>query len=206
MSEITYKLTGMQELRAIIRQLKRKIVTETKDILNVNSARLITYVRENKLVDKTTSHTLASRSMQLKRSLRVIPAKVSGEFSVESGMSVGTPYAKTHFGDKGSSFTVYPRNKKFLTVPLPAALDGRGSVKAGARDPMWGSTFIAKGIIFGYKGAAAVAGKAREIVPLFVLKKSVTVQRRIFPSQLFAKIKPDIEKDFKEALPKWALA
>lgn len=71
---------------------------------------------------------------------------------------------------------------------------------------MWGSTFIAKGVIFGYKGAATVAGKAREIVPLFVLKKSVTVRRRIFPSQLFVKIRPAIEKDIKEALPRWALA
>lgn len=203
---LSFKILGAQTLLKNLRRLKEVIVSDLRKVFDANSLFMITYLRENKLVDKTTATTLSSRSMQLKRSLRAIPAKVT-EKGVTAGITVGTPYAKVHFGDRGTSFTIRPRNKQFLTIPLPAALDSRGEARAGARDPRWGATFISKGIIFGYKGGyAKAAGKAREVVPLFVLKKEVTVPRRIFPSQIFVKLRPNIEKDIREVAASWRAA
>jgi hypothetical protein len=66
-------------------------------------------------------------------------------------------------------------NAQFLTIPLPEALNSNGTPKfMSARQ--WNDTFVAlskKGnlIIFQRRG--------REIVPLYVLKKQVTIRARL---------------------------
>lgn len=204
MEGLTFKIIGKRELQERIRGMRNRIASDLKDVLNKNAAFMITYLRTDKLVDKTTPTTLASRSMQLKRSLRPIPAKATGEGVLSSGVSVGTPYAKVHFGPRGTVFPIVPRNRQFLTVPLPAARDSRGIAKAPARSDMWGPTFIRNGVIFGYKGGAAkVAGRARQVVPLFKLVKRVEIPRRIFPSQIFTKLQPRVLEDIREVVNKW---
>lgn len=70
---------------------------------------------------------------------------------------------------------IRPVHAQYLTVPLPAALDARGMPKKlRARD--WKNTFIKKSkagnlIIFQKKG--------KEIIPLYVLKKSVRIPARL---------------------------
>lgn len=79
--------------------------------------------------------------------------------SLEYGTNL--KYAAIHqFGG-----TIRPINARALTVPLPAATLGRR-----ARD--YKNTFVAKGVIFQKQGS--------EIVPLFVLKKSVKIPARPF--------------------------
>lgn len=70
---------------------------------------------------------------------------------------------------------VRARRAKYLTIPLPEALDSRGvPLKRRARD--WQNTFVARSrngnlLIFQRRG--------REIVPLYLLKKSVKLPRRL---------------------------
>lgn len=71
--------------------------------------------------------------------------------------------------------TIKAKGGKFLTVPLPAALDGKGvPIHKSARD--WQNTFVAKTkagnlVIFQKRGTT--------IVPLYVLKTQVVIKPRL---------------------------
>ena len=71
--------------------------------------------------------------------------------------------------------TITARNSKYLAIPLPDALDARGlPIMPSARD--WPGTFVQRSragnlIIFQRKG--------RRIIPLYVLKPSVTIRPRL---------------------------
>ena len=71
--------------------------------------------------------------------------------------------------------TITPKTAKYLTVPLPAALDSRASRKRRAHGN-GDNTFVAQSkagnlIIFQRDGA--------KVIPLYVLKSSVTIPPRL---------------------------
>ncbi len=72
-------------------------------------------------------------------------------------------YAAIH--ERGG--TIVPKKKKFLTIPFPG---GPADTKVPKRAADFDNTFVAKGIIF--------QSLAHESVPLFILKKSVTIPAR----------------------------
>ncbi len=119
--------------------------------------------------------TLSKRSGQLVSTIRS-SVKVSGNFSRGDGVvgQIGSPliYASTH----EFSATITPKSKRWLTVPLPAALNANGTMKLPkARD--YPNTFIRKSrkgnlLIFQKRGR-------RRIVPLFVLKDKVKIPARL---------------------------
>lgn len=72
--------------------------------------------------------------------------------------------------------TIFPKKAKYLTVPLPAALDSRGvALKPRARD--WMNTFVLRS----KKGNLLIVQKqpGGGLKPLYVLKKSVTIPKRL---------------------------
>jgi len=120
----------------------------------------------------TTVDTLSKRSGTLVNSI-VASVRVSGETfnTIQGTIGSDTPYAAIQeFGG-----VIKAKNVTYLTIPLPAALDGNGvPLKTKARD--WPNTFVAKSkagnlIIFQRRGTS--------IVPLYVLKTSVTIPPRL---------------------------
>jgi len=120
----------------------------------------------------TTVDTLSKRSGTLTNSI-VSSVRIAGDtFSTIQGMiGSDTPYAAIQeFGG-----TIKAKNVTYLTIPLRAALDGNGvPLKSKARD--WPNTFVARSkagnlIIFQKRGTS--------IVPLYVLKTSVTIPPRL---------------------------
>lgn len=89
---------------------------------------------------------------------------------IEGHIGAGFPGVVHEFGA-----VIKPRTAKYLTIPLPEALDGRGvPLKKSARE--WQNTFVARSkagnlIIFQKRGA--------QIVPLYVLKSQVTIPPRL---------------------------
>jgi len=79
--------------------------------------------------------------------------------------------------------TIRPKTKKWLTIPFPGggAVTALGVGRGSARE--FKNTFIANDIIFGQS-----TGKSDKIVPLFILKKSVTIKPRPF-------IRPAIDRN-----------
>lgn len=119
----------------------------------------------------TSPKTLSSRSGRLVTSI-LDSVRVEGSTFENLTGYIGAAFpAQVH--EYGA--TIKPKKVKFLTVPLPAALDGRGvPIKRSARD--WDNTFVAKSkagnlIIFQKRGT--------QIVPLYVLRTEVTIPPRL---------------------------
>lgn len=119
----------------------------------------------------TGEKTLSKRSGALTASI-LSSVKITGStFGDLEGHIGGNFYARVHeFGA-----VIKPKKAKYLTIPLPAAMDSRGiPLKKSARD--WENTFVAKSkkgnlIIFQKQGTV--------IVPLYVLRTQVTIPARL---------------------------
>ena len=119
----------------------------------------------------TTPKTLSKRSGKLIESIgRSIQVKGNTFRSLQGYISVDFPGIVHEFGA-----TIKPKNVKYLTVPLPAALTKKGTPKRkSARQ--WKNTFVAKTeagnlIIFQRRGS--------QVIPLYLLKSSVTIPPRL---------------------------
>ncbi|MBV7393256.1 hypothetical protein [Mameliella sediminis] len=120
----------------------------------------------------TTSTTLARRSGKLvaalRRAARVKDVKTLGR--VTGRVKLRADRAVHEDGGR-----IKPTSGQYVTVPLPAALNANGTPKKQrARD--WPNTFTAKSkagnlLIFQRRGG--------KLIPLYALKKSVTVPARL---------------------------
>ena len=89
---------------------------------------------------------------------------------------------------------------KFLAIPLPAAMDGRGN-KLRQRATDWPNTFIHRGksgalLIFQRRGA--------EVVPLYILKPSIYLRPRLKMVETMDDELPYFEKKIFDALTRAA--
>jgi len=162
-------------------QIIKDLVPKVEKIVKEHSVRLWEQVISRHLTGGTTSDRLGRRTGTLARGTRPLPVKLEGS-KVTGGVSFGAKYAWTHIGPAGSQVTIRPKNKKFLAIPLAAAKTAAGVARGGPLSGIWGPTFIAKGIIFGFSGGTK-GSKSAKPIPLFVLKRSVVVSRRVFPKE-----------------------
>lgn len=121
--------------------------------------------------------TLSKRSGSLLASLnpsRIVETENSKELTTAFTL---TGIAAVH--ERGA--TIRAKNSQFLTIPLPRALDKRGvALKPNAR--AWKNTFVAKS----KKGNLLIFLKERGgIVPLYALKKTVTIPKRLAFGEAF---------------------
>lgn len=132
----------------------------------------------------TTATTLSKRSGKGVRSIKNFMVKgtadgVEGVWRLTRTMS---------FHERGG--VIRAKNARYLTIPLPAALDSRGvPLRVSARE--WDNTFIQMSrngnlIIFQNRG--------REIVPLYVLKRSVRVPPRLGMRQTLIDNRPEFRR------------
>lgn len=118
----------------------------------------------------TTANSLSKRSGQAIRSIAQ-SLKVETTSSDVLGYIGGIYYLQAH--EDGA--TIRARRSKYLTIPLPAALDQRGVPrKRSARE--WSNTFIIKSK---NNNLLIVQRTATGIVPLYVLKKQVRIPKRL---------------------------
>lgn len=118
----------------------------------------------------TTATSLSKRSGAAVRSIAQ-SLKVETTGSEVLGYIGGIYYLQAH--EDGA--TIRARRSKYLTIPLPAALDQRGVPrKRSARE--WSNTFIIKSK---NNNLLIVQRTATGIVPLYVLKKQVRIPKRL---------------------------
>jgi hypothetical protein len=123
--------------------------------------------------------SLSKRSGKLLAGLNPsrIQVKGSAEKDVEVSFSL-TGIANVH--ERGATIT--PKKAKYLTIPLPPALNANGTPKKpNAR--AWKNTFILKS----KKGNLLIVRKIGKggIEPLYVLKKSVKIPKRLAFEEAF---------------------
>ncbi len=169
-------MLGQQELRNMLRREMLGVQTYFSD-----------YVTRNKL---TGGSPLKRRTGTLARSIR--PGRVEFTDTTVRG-SVGTnlQYARIH--EYGG--VIKAKNKKYLTIPLPAAMTSAGVLRKPAGD--WEDTFVMRSgrgnlIIFQKRGA--------RIVPLFVLKKQVSIPQRSYMRTSLQETNDRILRQWNEGL------
>ena len=97
--------------------------------------------------------------------------------------------------------TVRPVNAKWLWIPLPKNQTAKGVERLSPREAIEQGGFIRNGVFFGKAQTAKDARRAGErLVPLFALKKSVTIQGKLGAGQLFRAMLPWLEMGLQEDL------
>jgi hypothetical protein len=119
----------------------------------------------------TTPTSLSMRSGRAVASILKSPRVTGTEVANIRGEIGGAGYLRIHeFGG-----TITPKKAKYLTIPLPPALNANGTPKKkSARE--WANTFVARS----KKGNLIIFQKnGTKITPLYVLKKSVYIRPRL---------------------------
>lgn len=185
----------IKTLEEMISGLEGKVT----EVVRKHSVRLWRITVQQHMAGPTSSTSVSKRTGTLARGVSAEEPKSIGGV-ITGGIKIASKYARTHIGPKGSSVIIKPKTKQFLAIPLQAAKTAAGVARGGPRSGIFGPTFIAKGIIFGYSGGTKKS-TGGHIIPLFVLKKQVIIPRRIDPRlDLLKKIEKGFKEDLKQAI------
>jgi phage gpG-like protein len=154
-------VTGDEQIAMYFRNLPNKLRAGVKKALSEIGYSLLGHIRSQKL----SGQALKVRSGTLRGSVAMKVIDRGKELYVQVGTNKS--YARIH--EYGGTITGRP----WLTIPLPEAKTAAGVVRMTARS--WPDTFIQKSkagniIIFQNQGD--------DIIPLFVLKRSVDIPER----------------------------
>jgi len=178
-------------------QIIKGLVPKVMKIVQEHSKRLWDHTLSRHLTGGTAADRLGRRTGTMARSTRPLQVRLEGS-KVTGGLAFGAKYAGVHIGPAGSQVTIRPKNKKFLAIPLAAAKTAAGVARGGPLSGIWGPTFIAKGVIFGFSGGTK-GTQSKTPIPLFVLKRSVVVPRRVHPKEhLLDWAKPQFMADLSQ--------
>ena len=209
-----------------LKQIEQAIIAKAIQAVNATGKKMEAKLLRMHLAGPG-DNSLAKRSGNLGQSINLTPATAEGT-QVVTKLNAGMVYAKVHFGPRGSEVKIVPIKAKMLAIPLAAAKTGAGVARGGPTTGIWGPTkcFRSKAgnlIIWGYKTGKAAMGTRQktvtggqgntvslsyarramdkgELVPLFVLKDSVVIKRRIDPKVDLAQwAKPILTQEIKKA-------
>lgn len=135
------------------------------------------------------------------------PTQLQGNL-IEAGLFAPPAWATAHIGS--GETTITPQKGQFLALPTDFVKQFRGH-PVGPRQ--YSGTVIFGGIIWGKVGwgGAGTGGGIRQrraagetmgkqtLIPLFVLKKSVVIQKRLDPARLLEWVKPLYLAELKKA-------
>jgi phage gpG-like protein len=137
---------------------------------------LMNYIQTNKLSGQVLKRRTGRLVGAMNYAVRDEAGNVVGR--------VGNSAIYAHIHEFGKTITA--KNSKYLTIPLPAAMTPAGVLRKPARQ--WENTFVSSGIIWQRKE------KGQRSIPLFVLKKSVTIPARPYFSTGLKETQPEIFK------------
>lgn len=157
------------------------------DAVTRGAALVPRYIAQNKI---TGGGLLEPRTGQLRRALYATPATDSGTAITAT---VGVDSAIAPYGRiQELGGTIVPTQAGHLTVPLDEAKTSKGVASFSARQVIanpfnfgFAGTFVAKDVLFGKLSEGT-------IVPLFALKRSVTLPARGYLSSSLQEKAPDI--------------
>ena len=184
---------------ATLDKLAKLVDKRVGDILYDNLTRLRDYVRGAGFLQK--------RGKGLPYVRR--PIRLQGTI-LEAGLYSPPAWAAAHIGPAGSTTTISSKSGGFLAIPTDFVKQFRGTPMGPKQ---YGGTVIFGGIICGKAGwnqartggglrqrrAAGERFKKQDLIPLFILKKSVIIKKRIDPALLLAWIKPQYLADLQKA-------
>jgi hypothetical protein len=114
--------------------------------------------------------------------------RISGMSQNKRGQYV-SQYLHTHFG-KGAQ-TIRAKNGMMLAIPIQGGPAWRGAAPTATPKDMPGIMVRVGQVLFAGKG------RSRDLVPAFVLRPSVTIQRRINPQDAVDEAQMEILENFR---------
>jgi phage gpG-like protein len=160
-----------------------------------------TLVVERRLKENVSGTILKVRSGRLRASMGsiVLQKGENLEGTIGSGVRQGERVKYANIHETGGVIT--PKNTKFLTIPLKAALTASGVQRFTARDVMAGATkysdsYIHNGVIFGIMSG----GRGEGADPLFILKRSVTIPARHYLSRTLTQTQEEVVSTMEKAI------
>jgi len=208
-------------------KIEAGIIAKAMQAVRNTASRVQKKLVREQLSGPTSESTLSRRTGSMARSIRADDPQRAGTV-VSAELHAGVAYARVHFGPRGSEVKIVPINARMLAIPLAAAKTAAGVARGGPLSGIWGPTkcFRSKAgnlIIWGYQTGRAAMGTRQktvtggqgdavslsyarramnqgELVPLFVLKDSVVIKRRIDPLvDLVQWAKPVLTEEIKRA-------
>lgn len=189
---------GIQRISVYLERLDEKIWRAAKAVVARQSKAMTKYVIARHLTGGTSKDRLAVRTGHLRRTTKAKPVKEE-KGAIVGGTSFGAKYARVHVGPRGKKTTITPKRAKYLAIPLAAAKTPAGVARGGPRD--FPDTFV-----FRSKAGNLIIGQRRRdrVVPLFVLKKRVTIPTRVHPEDIARVFTPRVLKDLRTSFERAA--
>jgi hypothetical protein len=175
------EITVVQEdLDKIIDKLKGVSVKNRNSALYA-SFKKASLLLERRLKENSSGRFLKVRSGHLYKSIGSVVSSSDKNIKAEIGSGVRQGKRVSYADILETGGVIKPSKGKYLTIPIGEALTAAGVPRFTAAEVRDGKTkfkssFIAKGIIFGKTGK-------KGIVPLFILKTSVTIPAKYWMSK-----------------------
>ena len=179
---VEVKVEGVEKVSQTMKKFRSDLKGENFKKMTEASVYLMNYVQRNKL----SGQVLKRRTGRLVGGMGYTVKDEYGNIVGRVGDKV--VYAAIH--ETGG--TIRPKTAKFLTIPLAAALTPAGVLRKPARQ--WNNTYVAGGIIWQAKE------KGQMSIPLFVLKRSVTIPARPYMGPALEETKEHIFKILGQAV------
>jgi hypothetical protein len=188
--KVEVQSTAADSLRENLRAYRQRMKEQVYQALTVLEAAIVQNIRSRSGLNVRTSKLLNSigRSKKVRQDSELV---ISGEIG-----PIGVPYAAIQ--EIGGTIT--PKRAQALTIPLPDNTRRDGTPKITAQEAMSsGRGFIRDGIMFMRKfnvskKSGMVTGS--DLLPLFVLKKQVTIPGRPYLAPAVAQTKDQILQNF----------
>jgi hypothetical protein len=189
-----------EKLLIFLDKLTPEILDALTRELTQQSKMLEGHIITRHLTGGTTDDRLSVQSGHLRRTTRALIAKRKGS-TITAGVGFGAKYAGVHVGPKGKKTVIRPKRAKNLAIPLPAARTRAGAGRTISPRDFPNLIFIpGKNTPSG--SSLLVQKRGKQIVPMFVLKKMVTISTRVHLKSIIARKKAEIVQGISDALNK----
>jgi hypothetical protein len=160
------------------------------------AARLATYIKKQHLSGGPGG--LRARSGELRRrTFSLAPIRIGYDIIGRVVIGSGLDYTHIHVGPAGQTTTIFPKKAKALAIPLPSAMTGGGRLLSVFmnKTSLWdlhprlfrgNKKHNLRPDILYYK-------RGNSIMPMFLLRRSVTIRTKVWPEQIAASQGPSIE-------------
>lgn len=168
------------------------------DELGNQSEELASHIIEKHLTGGTTDTKLAVRTGELRRRTKAVRVKQEGD-TLKGGVTFGVKYASTHIGPRGQTTAIEPKSSSNLAIPVGPALTAGGVARYNSPRDVAGLQFIPAKRGAAHTGVMAMV-KNGEVIPYFILKKSIEIKTRIHPEEIIKARQNHIESRLNAAL------
>lgn len=187
MSDLKVTVKGATEAVARVGRLSKEVRER-----GAQAVTRLTYALREEARKKYGESGLHVRTGALKSSIVALPIERE-EHCITGKVVAGQKLRYARIQEYGG--TIKPKKAKFLAIPLNAVKTAAGVARFSPREAAaagYPHTFVRSGVLFGKQGD--------QVVPLFALRRSVTLPARPYMRPALEAMRPKIEEGIRAAV------